>query len=405
MAPASGPRARKGGDRPLILHLSGDFPDSIAPDKTSAIRNLIDLTADRFEHYVVSMNRSSPGLFGSGRAVLAPGKIEVTAQQFDYGVALSYCAPSKGVRHGTRLLQLGEWLAEHIAQMPKKPAFIIGHKMAIEGIAVRRASALTGIPYGLSIQGDSDTKIMNVRRDLKDEFAAVLHNAKAIFPFTPWAWERITGRLGVPHATPILLPCPTELDQPLAPVVGGNGLVSVFHLKSHKRKNLAGIVQAFRLLERNGQAPPLSIIGGGDPADRVRCEAIAAQTRSITFQGPKGRDDVRIAMNTAAAFVLPSLRETFGMVFIEALFAGSPIIYPKGTSVDGYFDGAPFALGIDARDPSAIVDAIIYAIENETEIKAALADWQQSDAKRLFQRDSIGEAFSRGIENTLSARQ
>ena len=404
MAP-NGSGNSNGRDRPLILHLSGDFPDPFELSKTKAIRSLVDLTADRFAHQVVSINRVSPGLAEAAREVVAPGPLTVTTQDFEYGTALTYVAPGKGVRHRTKLLQLGEWLAGHIAAMPRRPALIMGHKLAIEGIAVHRASELSGIPYGLSIQGDSDTKIMDVRRDLTGEFLTVLHGAKVIFPFAPWAWERAVERLGVPGVAPIMLPCPTELDQPLAPVIGDGSLLSVFHLMSHRRKNLAGMVQAIRLLEAEGSAPKLAIIGGGEASARERCEALAAQTQSITLQGAKERDAVRAAMNAASAFVLPSLRESFGMVFVEALFAGLPIIYPKGTSVDGYFDGARFAIAVDARNPRAIAEAMREAVAKEAEMKAALTDWQGSQAMQKFQRDSIASAFASGLLGALGSPQ
>ena len=45
-------------------------------------------------------------------------------------------------------------------------------------------------------------------------------------------------------------------------------------------------------------------------------------------------------LNGYTALVLPTLRETFGMVYIEALFAGVPILYSQDRGVDGFFDVA-----------------------------------------------------------------
>jgi hypothetical protein len=43
-------------DRPVIVHISGDFPDCIAPNKTRAITNLVEATSE-FDHIVYSLNR------------------------------------------------------------------------------------------------------------------------------------------------------------------------------------------------------------------------------------------------------------------------------------------------------------------------------------------------------------
>lgn len=394
------------GERLRILHVSGDFPDPVEPFKTQAIRNLIDLTADRFDHEVVSINRVSPGGAGPLWEAVRARPLRVETEKFEYGIALRYVAPGRGLRHRTKLRQLGDWLADHIRDMPHAPDLIMGHKLAIEGIAVRTAAQACGIPYGLSIQGDSDTKIMDARRDLTGELRAVLHGASVVFPFAPWAWTRVTERLGAPPETPrIMLPCPTDLDQPIKPQSSGNGLLSVFHLKSYRRKNLAGLARAMSLIEAGESEPPkLAVIGGGEPNVRAVCEKIVARSSSITLEGSKDRDDVRATMNSSIAFVLPSLRESFGLVFVEALFAGLPVIYPRGTSVDGYFDGAAFALPVNARDPHSIAAAIRHAVENETRMKEALAEWQQSDDACRFQRTHIGDQFALGLQRAATGQ-
>ena len=79
--------------RPLILHLSGDFPDPIEPFKTKAMRSLVDLTATRFEHHVISINRVSPSALETAGELLFPKPLKVAQQPFEYGTALSYTAP------------------------------------------------------------------------------------------------------------------------------------------------------------------------------------------------------------------------------------------------------------------------------------------------------------------------
>jgi len=39
-------------------------------------------------------------------------------------------------------------------------------------------------------------------------------------------------------------------------------------------------------------------------------------------------------------FVMPSKAETFGLVYIEALLQGLPILFTKGEGIDGYYDNS-----------------------------------------------------------------
>ncbi|MEM9312226.1 MAG: glycosyltransferase [Pseudomonadota bacterium] len=386
-----------GLERPLILHVSGDFPDPFEPFKTRVIETLLALTDIPLRHRVISINRVSPGRTAAFRQLFRPGDLTVQTQGLERGLALTYEAPSLGLRHRTRLLQLGDWLTEAIRAMPKRPDLIVGHKLTIEGIAVRRAAEALRIPYALALQGGTDQKIMAFRPDLHEEFRRVLHGAEVIFPFAPWTWDYVVDALGVPPGKSISLPCPTDLDQPIAPRQGGDGLLSVFHLKSYKRKNLAGLARSAQALEDRGISVPICVVGGGEGEDLAACEALTKDRSSMTLAGAMNREQLRDRMLTASGFVLPSLRESFGLVFIEALFAGLPIIYPQGTAVDGYFDNAPFALGVNARDPAALADAMCQLMENEATMKTALADWQTSNAAKRFQRGSIASEFAQGL--------
>lgn len=391
------------GKKPYVVHLSGDFPDPFVGAKTPVIQSLIDLTADAFAHRVISINRLSPPVGETAKELLSPRALETDRREFPYGIALRYQAPGRGILHRAKLEQLGARIAEEIAAVMPLPDLLVGHKLTIEGIAVSEAARRLGLPYALSIQGNTDLKILSMRPDLRPLFARIYNAAEVVFPFTPWALRGVEDRLGKRMGSTHLLPCPTDLDQPTLPVAAGNGLISVFHLRNYRLKNVPGIVQAYRRIEQTGGAlPPLEIVGGGSDEDYAACRRLVGRFPQIRLVGALGRQEVRTRMNRASALVLPSLRESFGLVFIEALFAGVPIIYPKNAAVDGYFDNQPFALRVDPKSPQSIAEAMRHAIDNEAELKAALRGWQGSPAASLFSRDTIAETFCSGLRAALS---
>jgi glycosyltransferase involved in cell wall biosynthesis len=392
--------------RARIVHVSADFPDSMEAAKTPVVRTLVDLVSDQFDQQVISLNRRSPRpaaflqdiASGLGRPHLA-----TTEQPFDEGVAVSYVAPPRGLYHATMLRQLGDDLANRIGATGT-PALIVGHKLAVEGIAVHRAARLLGCRYAISIQGDTDTKILSARPDLARTFARVFHEADMVFPFAPWALRVVEAKLGTRQGPVTMLPCPTDIDMPSPPRLGGNGLLTCFHLKNHQRKNLPGMAKALRLLAEQGRGLDLAVVGGGSDEDRTSCEMLARQAPGMRIEGPLGRQALRMRMKGAKGFVMPSLRESFGRVFIEALFCGLPIVYPAGASVDGYLDGLPFALRVDAHDPVAIAAAMQRLVREEDTLKAHLRAWQASDDARRFTRTMIGTSFANGLFAAIGAK-
>lgn len=68
---------------------------------------------------------------------------------------------------------------------------------------------------------------------------------------------------------------------------------------------------------------------GGDGSQRSWLEALTVENSvkdQIIFLGALSRDDVSKWMNKCDCFVLPSRYETFGVVYIEALASGRPVI-------------------------------------------------------------------------------
>jgi glycosyltransferase involved in cell wall biosynthesis len=386
--------------KPKVLHLSGDFPDPFDGAKTRVIKRLIDLTRNQFDHRVISLNRVTPRVAELLPLSIGAGSIVRNAQEFDYGLAVQYAAPAKGIAHKMMLDRLADWIVqEHCRGWA--PDLIIGHKLSIEGLAAHRAAKALGIPFAVSIQGNSDRKIVSARPDLKRHFSAVWQDAATAFPFTPWALDFFQSCLGERKGETRLLSCATALDAALPSSEKGDGLVSVFHLAGARSKNLSGLADAMRECAHNPAIPSLEIIGGGTAQQVQECERLIARAPLVQLAGELSGAQLKEKLNRSTGFVLPSLAESFGLVFIEALFAGIPVIYPKGNAIDGYFDGCTFAIAIDPRNPHEIASAIAHLCEEEMALKQAVANWQQSDHAKQFTRAAITQQFASGLSSAL----
>ena len=119
--------------------------------------------------------------------------------------SVRYAAPGRGLFHRTMLLGLGESLANRLAKRAR-PRLLVGHKLSIEGIAVAHAARLLGVPYAIAVQGNTDTRILTARPDLRPALARVWHQAAVVFPFAPWAQRAVEARLGTRRGTTVPLP-------------------------------------------------------------------------------------------------------------------------------------------------------------------------------------------------------
>lgn len=379
--------------RPLIVHLSCDFPDAVQPRKTRAIAELVEGTADRIDHRVYSLNRVSPGLRW-------PGKVERVAD--DGRVASwTYAAPSRGLFLATAMARVAEAVLDDIARRGLRPALVQGHKLSVEGLAARAVAQVLGVPYALSLQGNTDRKILSVRRDLRGRYAQVFHGAARVFPFAPWIWDWCVAQMGAPAALPVVLPCVPVRDDVMAPGSAPARVISAFHLDHHRLKNAGALIAA--TARAAGQVPGLTLEIAGDGAVGARAAidaAIAREQAPARRIGHVAATEIQAWMNGAAAFVMPSRRETFGMVFVEALLAGCPIVYPADRAIAGYFPAdCSFAIPVDPDDTDAIGAAIATLVREQEPRKAALRRWQAEGGPDQFRRATILNRYEREIVN------
>ena len=128
------------------------------------------------------------------------------------------------------------------------------------------------------------------------------------------------------------------------------------------------------LAELNERCGEVHYIIAGDGDDRPRLESLVAELgveRFVTFAGFVPDEDIEDLYKLADVFVMPSTGEGFGIVYLEAMACGCPVVAGnKDGSVDALADGELGRL-VDPDDPRALADAIA----------ATLADGRRHDAR------------------------
>jgi phosphatidylinositol alpha-1,6-mannosyltransferase len=107
------------------------------------------------------------------------------------------------------------------------------------------------------------------------------------------------------------------------------------------------------------------VVGEGD--DRPRLEALAAElglTEKVRFVGLVSSEELPDYFRVADAFVMPSTGEGFGIVFLEAMASGIPVIGGnKDGSLDPLADGV-LGFAVDPEKNEELVSAICSALRN-----------------------------------------
>ena len=98
--------------------------------------------------------------------------------------------------------------------------------------------------------------------------------------------------------------------------------------RQYQRKDTATLLRALATVERAGVPARLRVIGGGPELPRLQKLARRLDlSRPVEFLGAvRESATVRSLYHDAHLFCLPSLQEGFGLVFLEAMASGVPIV-------------------------------------------------------------------------------
>jgi glycosyltransferase involved in cell wall biosynthesis len=107
-----------------------------------------------------------------------------------------------------------------------------------------------------------------------------------------------------------------------------------------KEKNISFIIDAFCSLHSKRPATKLLIVGEGpDREDLANYAANSACRDHIIFLGLQPHDTIFALYQKAKVFVFSSLTETQGMVVLEALTMGLPVVALAGTGTEDLLAG------------------------------------------------------------------
>lgn len=161
-------------------------------------------------------------------------------------------------------------------------------------------------------------------------------------------------------------------------------------------KNLPMLIKAVKILEDHGIQASLTAVG------KLKEPTYIEKVPLKNFQYHEYMDKERLLdlYRASDLFVLPSKQETFGLVYLEAMSQGLPVLYTKGQGFDGHIPSGEVGFPVDAESAEDIAEKIQMAISSYTELSEKALKYVEA-----FQWENISATYRTRYEEILERKE
>lgn len=242
-------------------------------------------------------------------------------------------------------------------------------------LAANKISKLLNIPYFAAVHA-SDIHVLEDKKYffLQNEMKNAYNNACAIMPRSYWLLEKIKKYVKKESQKFQIIPSGIEKEKIIEKNILENKIKN-FNGKPYKiisvgnfikRKNFHSLIEAISKID---EKILLEIAGDGKNLKSLVKYAYANKSQEkVNFLGKITNSEVLNLMESHNIFILPSLNETFGMVYLEALAKGCVVVCSYNSGMAGFIKDNEngFLTGTSAEEIKNTIIRIINSdnIEN-----------------------------------------
>jgi glycosyltransferase involved in cell wall biosynthesis len=367
--------------RSCVLHLAVDYPSAFDRTKTMAVRNFVEANPE-VDHVVIALGRTAD----PRKAELVEGDGAGDPNVF----SMLYFGLPAGVMLLPSLALAASRIRRLLQHRQIRVDLIHAHKLCFEGIAGYLLSLWLNVPLVCSVRAEAESKIIRFMPHYRPLIRRIIRRCLRLYYVSAWYRSEIERLFPEAAGRGQELPnfCPgTRLPAGVPP--DPHRFVSILHLDIYQKKGLDRLLPAFAGLAQRRPEVTLDIIGRGQPETIRRIQALidAHGLRGrARLVGALPRQELLDLLPGYGAMCLPSHNETFGMVYVEALLSGVPILYSLGTGIDGFLDGIEGAVGCDPTSTGSIEQALDTLLAGHARMRASL----------LAQHEAIAARFAAG---------
>ena len=382
-----------------VLLTSRLYPSSAYPARGTFVHNQVCFLSERCEVQVLAPLPYFPRLPGFGRWS-ALSRVGESEERDGLNIRYPrYFSPPR------RLLFDRAWRAYlrtlNGSERFFSPDLIHAHLAYPDGRAAVEYGARLGLPVVISVHGHDVREIPDSNPRWRDLVAEALVRADAVIASSRDVRERVLG-LGVDKGKVWDIPQGVDCVRftvPSARRAGANGWRLLYAGRFDPKKGIGVLLDALHLLRRHRRDISLKLVGAsvdGGMGDAFRQQvARLDMTDCVEFCDAVPWAAMPEIMAEPDVFILPSFYDSFGIVLIEAMACGVPVVATRCGGPEDLVDEATGRL-VQVGEASSLAAAIEEVLLRYGEFdpaelrrRAENFDYRQITARMLELYESV----------------
>ncbi|MGM0843752.1 MAG: glycosyltransferase [Bacillota bacterium] len=252
-----------------------------------------------------------------------------------------------------------------VGNLHKEKGFdlIHAHVALPAGAAAYRLSKKLNLPYVLTIHGQDLQKTVHKNEDCRKEIGSAIANAEELIlvsnklarlkdEFYPEIDTRVSVIFNGVNKF-FLKKDEAESKEDSYFTTDGPRLLSVSNL--YPEKGIEDNIRAVKELVKDYQTLEYIIVGKGHEEEKLKnLVSELGLNAHIKFIGAKKNSEVKQIMQQCDIFTMPSTNESFGVVYIEAMACGKPVIGCYGQGIEDIVEQGKTGFMVNPHSPGEI---------------------------------------------------
>jgi len=253
----------------------------------------------------------------------------------------------------------------------KKYDLIHAYTLFTDGNCARVLSEKYGVPYVVAVRNTDVNDFFKKMIHLRSRGIRTMKGATEVFFLSEPYREQVMVKY-VPKSSRHIIETKTKVipngidhfwfnNCPTASSIHKEHIKLVYAGVIDKNKNIMTTLSAMDCLENKGIEVSLTVVGR--VADQSIFRKINCDKR-VTYMEPVKKEELMNIYRSCDIFVMPSIHESFGLVYAEAMSQGLPVIYTKDQGFDGQFPEGTIGYHVRPDSPKDIAEKIELIVNN-----------------------------------------